>query len=338
MPINTVIAGDALARGLKNTFDNTWQRRYSGVADRLSRCMDLGIQSTLISELYGYYESAPYPQRREFGDEVVSKAFRARNYAVENFSIDISVQWKQEDRIFDQLKGLERQARQAGENFATYPERVFYQYITAATDPKLLGTIPNSPDGVALYSTTDGDAAARFGFTGGNIVTGTGVGSAQVVRNDFFNSLERFLQFQDPESQPALDEDVIRGGISIHFGVANMEIFTAAFAQERTLGFLAGASTTNPRVASAVTNVVLEGGYNVRLIPTQRITDNDWFIFLDGFEPKPLLQQIAKPLTESVQVEENSDIARSRKIEGVFWNTIQGYGSNLPLGTIKVNN
>ena len=331
MPVsNPVIAGDALARGLKNQFDFTWRRRYEAVSERLSGVMDLGIASTLIAELYGYFETAPYIQRREYDEEVPSRAFRARNYEVENFSWDISVFWKMEDRLFDQLKGLERMARQAGENAATLPERVFFQLLTSSADAQLLPAIPNAPDGVALYSAVDGDGAARFGLAGGNIETGGGVATPQVIRTDFFDAMERFGGFQDPELQPAIDPAVIDEGAVVFFNVQNLEVFREAFVQSPTIGS-AGA-------AAGVGNIIFDAGMKVKLVPTQRITDNDWFVFLEGFDLKPIFEQIARPLTETIEVEENSDNARRTKQEGIFWNTIRGFGVNLPLGTVQVNN
>ena len=327
MPANHVIAGPALARGLKNTFDNTWMRRYDGLQSRLGRVMEMGIQSTLITELYGYFETAPYPRFRKYGDAVESKPFRARTYEVENFSWDISIQWKQEDRIFDQLRGLERMARQAGENFATLPERIFFQIIRGASDPLLLPVIPGAPDGASIYSATDGSGSARFGVTGGNIVTGSGVATPDAVRSDFFDGLERFSQFQDPEGQPALDAGVIDGPVMIFFNVANWKVFAEAFVQGFTL-----------QGGAAVTNVVLDSGVSVTLVPTQRLTDNDWYMFLENADPKSIFEQVAKPLTEVVQVEENSDISRRTKEEAIFWNTLRGYGVNLPLGTVQINN
>ena len=331
MPVtNPVIAGDALARGLKNQFDNQWRRRYDGILDSLGRVMELGIPSTLITELYGFFEAAPYPQRRAYDDEVQSRPFRARNFEVENFSWDLSIFWKQEDRIFDQLRGLERQARQGGENFATLSERVFFQFITGTADAQLLQAIPNTPDGAAMYSALDGAGVDRFFVTGGNILTGSGIATPQAIRSDLFDGLERIAQFQDTEGQPAIDPGMIDRGVTIYFNVANLEVFREAFIQGVTIG--------SAGVAAGVTNVILDSGMRIRLIPTQRITDDDWFIFLEDFDPRPVFQQVARPLTETVEVEENSDNARRTKQEGIFWNSIMGFGLNLSLPTVQINN
>lgn len=335
MPMtNPVIAGDALARGLRNEFANTWARRYEGLKERLSPVMQLGVQSTRFEELFGYFEVAPYPRRRRFGDEVQSESFRARNYAVQNHSWDSKVEWKMEDRLFDQLGDLERAARRAGENFATLAERVAFQLMQSTTDPDLLPYVPNAPDGAAGYSTVDGAGAARFGVTGGNILTGaasTGVATSQAVRNDFFTAMERFGSFLDPKGQPAVDPSIVDAGVTIYFGIANLQVFREAFQQGLTLG-ITGTD------AAGVSNIILDSGMKVRLVPTSRITDDDWYLFLDDFDLKPMGEIVAMPLEEHIQTQETSDVARSTKTEGIFWQTIRGYFWNLPLATIKVDN
>lgn len=339
MPIGAhIITGETLARGVQNNFANSYRRRYDSLAPQLAKHMEMDIPSNLFSPLFAYRESAPYPRRREWGSPIVSRGFRARNYSVTQHAWSIAVKWFEHDRIFDQLKSVEADARQAGENYATRDERVFFQYMTGAADTLLLPNLPNAPDGAALYSATDGAAAARFGVTGGNILTGTGVATAQAIREDFFNACERFAQFQDTEGQPALPWDVIERGVTIYYGIANDQIFREAFVQARPIQFLAGVDATSPRNAAAVTNVVVDSGRKVTLRPTQRITDNDWFVWLDEFDLKPLFSVVGKPLTETVQVPENSDIARSTREEGVYFDDYKTFGANIPWGTVQVNN
>ncbi len=324
---NPIIAGDTLARALSSRFRNTWQRRHKGLQGDLGRFMDLGIGSDKFEEIYGYGEVAMYPQRRPWGEDVVSKPHRFRNFTVANVAWDANVEWLKHHREFDQLKDLERSARRAGDNFATLPERVAFQIMLGTADPKLLGTIPNAPDGAALYSATDGASADRFQVSGGNIIAGTGVGSSAAVRTDVFNALERIGAFLDPEGEPAFDPGILDQGVTLIYGIANKKVLAEAFQQGRTLDG-----------GAAVSNIVMDSGMQFKLIPSARITNNRIHVFIDQMDPKPLFEQVAKPLDEQIQVEENSDIARKSKREGIFWETYRGYGVNLPLGTVRITN
>lgn len=322
-----IIAGDALARGLRSKFRNTWQRRHRGLEADLARFMELGLNSDKFEELYGYDEVAMYPERRPYGQDVASKAHRYRNFTVQNVSWASKVEWFKHHRIFNQLDGIEKSARRAGVNYGTLPERVAYQIIQGTTDRKLLGTIPNAPDGVGIYSATDGDGGARFQVTGGNIEAGTGVGSSAAVRKDVFNALERIGAFLDPEGQPAFDPGVIDSGVTLLHGIKNTQVVREAFKQSRTLDG-----------GAAVTNVTQDSGMQFRILPSARITTDSIYVFIDAMDPKPIFEQVAMPLDEQIQVEENSDIARTSKREAIFWETLRGYGVNLPLGTCRITN
>lgn len=335
MPIGAqVIAGDALARGLSSVFSETWRKRYEADRAALSPVMAFGVPGQgLYSPLFGYFESAPYPRRVPFGQSSPSVPFRARNYTVSQLRWAVDVKWQAEDRKFDQLGKLQSMARQAGTNFGTLAERVFFQILTATADTLLLPAIPNAPDGAALFS-----GAARFGVATGNIVTGTGIATAQAIREDFFNAIELFSRFQDPQGQPALPRDAHRQGVTVFYNVVNEQVFREAFVQGRPIQFLAGVDATSPRGVAAVTNVIMDSGQEVRLWPTQRITDNDYVVALNGYDTKPIFEVVETELEENVQVPENSDISRSTREEGIFYNSIRTYGVNLPLGIVQVNN
>ncbi len=110
-------------------------------------------------------------------------------------------------------------------------------------------------------------------------------------------------------------------------------MFREAFLQGRTA---IGANTATSN--AAVTNTILESGVQVSLWSTQRITDDDWFVFLADSPTKSVFRQVREALSENVQTMENSDIARSTKVEGVQWHMRAGYGLSLPIQSIKVNN
>jgi len=333
MPVNVPIAGPALARGLKNEFMNTWKLRTEDMERRLGSFFRGGIPSTQYAELYGYWEPPLYPSRRPWGEGVESKPFRARNFEVVNHSFSSSVEWYKHMRLFDQLGDLPRMAQRAGKNFATLNERVAMQIITGATDPSLLATAPNAPDGVGLWSATDSTGGARFSVTGGNILTGSGVLTPASILTDLYAGTARMAEFQDPNGQPANDPSILDGPMTVLYGVANNMVFRQAFI-ERFHAIGANTAQSN----AAVSNLILDSGQSIRLVASSRITDDDWFIFADSMDVKPLFSQVAQPLEEHYSDESNSDRSRDLKIEGLTFESILGFGVNLPLGCVKVNN
>lgn len=331
-PGQGVYAGNAvdslvLAAGLRGDFWDTYSKTYEGLKPVLSNFMQLDVPSDKLAETYGYFGAAPYPRRWVRGEGISTKAFKGYSWQVANKDYALRVDWHKNDRQDDQTKSLFERAQDAGRNFATMDERVLVQLATGATDLDMLDALPNAPDGVGLYSATDGDGAARFGITGGNIVTGTGVATSEAIRVDLFTAIVRAMGFLDTEGQPLFDPSTVLKGISILFGVANFKIFNEAFKQMFTV-----------QSSVAPTNIILDAAINVSLFPTPRITDNDWFVFFNGAPKKPIFSQLRQPIKEFFADMNNSDECRAHGKEYLQWDCRRGYGVALPYGTVKVNN
>jgi len=326
-----VLAAATLTNGLLSTFSTAYRQQYEGMKENLGRVMDLGLPSVHAQELYAYFKSAPYPRRWERGSTISSKAFASVGFSVTNYDYGLEIGWHKNDREDDVTKSLFDQAQQGGRNWGTLMERFFFECVNASAD--LLPAIPNAPDGAAMYSATDGASAARFGVTGGNIETGGGVASGDAVRADFWSSVARFSQMQDTEGQPLWDKSFLDAGYVVIYGSANEEVFREAFLQGRTA---IGANTATSN--AAVTNTILESGLSINLWPTQRITDNDWYVFAVGAQHKAVFEQTRQPLETHEQHMDNSDVARKTKEESVQWDSRHGVGVFLPYQTVKVNN
>lgn len=327
MPPVPVHAADVLTAGLRADYWDTYFRTYDGLKPVLSQFMELDIPSDKLTEIYGYFLSAPYPRRWVRGQGIPTKNFKAASFQVTNKDYAVKVPWHANDRQDDQTRSLTDAAKGAGRNFATLDERVLVQIISGSTDIDLLESIPNAPDGVAIFSATDGDGAARFGVSGGNIITGTGVASSEAIRTDYFSALVRMRAFQDTEGQPLWDQSLIDQGVSIMFSSANEKVFTEAFKQQFTVQ-----SSVSP------TNIILDANKRVTLCPTPRLSGNDWFVFLSAVPRKPIFRQTRQPIQEFFETMDNSDEARRTKLESAQWDCRYGYGVMLPYGCAKVDN
>ena len=186
MPANPVtITSNLLIPGLLSTFADAYKMRYKKVAERMGLVMDLGLPSSHRLEYYGAFETAPYPRRWQRGTNAQSKAFKSFAWTTTNYIWENRVEWFEEDLDDEQTRTLLSQARQAGENFATLPERIFTQMILGSTDADLLPAVPNAADGSAAF------AASRFGVGVGNIVGGSGIATRVPVGS---NTGPRFVR------------------------------------------------------------------------------------------------------------------------------------------------
>lgn len=325
---SVILSGNTLAAGLRADFDRTYQQSYAGVEASLGTMMELNIPSDKRTELYALHRTMPYPERWDLGSPIPTEGTDSLTYSVTNYRYAKAIEWERDDRMDNQIGDLFAKASRLGENFASLDSRIFIELLTGTAS--LLPAIPNAPDGAALYASTAG-GAARFGLSGGNIETGGGVATTAAIISDFFDSIERFGGFQNTKGQPFFEPDVASSEYVVYFNVANTEIFTQSF---KTVAVHSVVSTTGARVD----NVILASGVQVRLVPTQRITDNDWFIFRTDAPVRPLFCQQREGLRQSVATEENSDVARNTGVESIQFVVRKGYGVNVPFATVKVNN
>lgn len=341
--MQNVISASVLTAGLRTTFADAYRQTSEARLERLKKVMELGVPSDKLTELYAYFETAPYPKRWPRGQSISSKPFDSVNFSVTNFDWARRIPWHENDREDDQTRSLFDQARSLGTHFATLHERIFFQMILGSTDTDLLPSVPNAPDGADLYNATDGASADRFGISGGNIISGGGVASALPIRSDVLNAIERFKQFQDTEGQPLWDETLLDAqGYLLIYGIANDEFVRTAVRASTVVDrvTVAGSSTSNTGHASAAApaNIITEEGIKIEMWPTQRITTDDIYVFAVGSEHKAVFQQERRGLRETFANMENSDVSRDTKQEYVQFDSRSGYGSFLPYQTVLIDN
>ena len=325
-----------LLRDIRAEFTNTYNTQAT-VSPNLSACMALGITSTKREEHYGYHESTPGLERWDRGEDMPEDEILSKSFSVVNYSFAKAIGFYEDDVEDMQLAGFREAARRVATKGKILPERMFFQIMRAAANAQLLQAIPNAPDGAALYAATAG-GAARFGATGGNIVTGSGVASAAAIRTDFWDVMERFGAFQDTEGEPLL-EDELDGSIVVVAPRSASEVFTEAFKQERTIQIVENQAGSENVGGAAVSNSIRAGNLNVKLWFSQRITDNDWSVFIDSpTVPKPIFEQIRQAMRVIEENRNNSRAARRSKRHAILADMRAGYGVALPYGTIKVNN
>ncbi|HUU58381.1 MAG TPA: Mu-like prophage major head subunit gpT family protein [Phycisphaerae bacterium] len=331
-PSPMLLAGDALRGDIRTEFLDTLKRR-AAQSVKLPELMELGTPSTQRVENYFYWESVPIPVRWRRGDDIPAQGIRSRSYSVENFTWARAIDWHEEDQEDDQTGSLTSQAQSMAGEFALLPERVAFQVLLGSADPDLLPTVPLAPDGVAMFSATDGAGANRFGVTGGNLLTGTGVATSAAIRADFFSAIERMIQFQGTNGEPFHAENIADAGFLVIYGAQNEQRFREAF-QQRTVADTGPGSTT-----AGVGNVILEGGLAVKLWSTARLAgSNDWYVIALGYDVKPLFRQVRLQITTDEQNRSNSDRARDTRMSRFQAFARFGFGVNLPIGSVKVNN
>jgi hypothetical protein len=196
---------------------------------------------------------------------------------------------------------------------------------------------------VALFSATDGSGAARFGITGGNIISGSGVATGDAVRQDFWRAVGRFKQFKDTRGQPYYQGPEMGRGFAVMYSPENEEVFLEAFKQMLTGLIIKAAAGGHVAAGTAIAaagvdNTIMAAGTPVRLWSNPRLTGNDWYVSAAGAKHKGIFEQRRLSVTGTYANSSNSDHTRNFDEEYVQWKARHGVGALLPLGLIKVDN
>lgn len=321
----TVLSGNTLAAGLIATFENTYRQTYDGVLPDLQRVMQIDVPAATRTVNYAMHDTAPYPSRVELGDPVTEEVFQSKNMSVTNYEYVTFINWYRRDRTDNQIGDLMGHATSAGGHFASLDSRVLIEIATGSLE--LLPAAPLAPDGVALFSATDGDGAARFGVTGGNIESGAGTSAANIT-TDWHSVLGRFDAFENTKGQPYFEASKQGTTYTIYAPSDLRAAFIGAFNVELIQG-----------TQAAPSNTIIASGENLRLVFTPRLNGtNDWLVFRDDAPVKAVFSQLRQPLRSFTATEENSDIARKSGVESVKFTCEKGWGVNTPFAAIKVAN
>lgn len=335
--MSRVVSNATLAAGMRTEFTDTYERATDRVlASETSWIMDMSIQTQTRVTPFSFYESPPHMEYWARGSAIPQDAFGSLGWETPIHEWGIRVPFSKFDRKDDQTDSLLERAADAGASAARLPQR-FAMDLLQATANTLPG-IPTAPDGVGMFSATDAAGLARFGVTGGNIVTGNGVASISAILTDYYACIARWRNMLDRpyRGQPRFNPSIIDAGVYIIHPAAHERVFEEAFRQMRQGIVLGTDAGTTP------SNIIMDVGRRVELWSTSELTvdSNDWFIGLIEAPKKPLYLVDREGVREFSAIEDdnNSDHVRKYGEEYIQWERRAGAGIALPDGILKVSN
>jgi hypothetical protein len=324
------VQGNALfIPAIQSNFWGVYQTLQKDADARLAPVMG-EFQSSRSAESYGYATTAPVMRRWDEGGAIPTDAFLSRAFYCRNYKWGVAVPISRVTIADDQLKLVVARAKEVAGTSGLLKERIFYQLLTNGSVPdnnQLLPAIPLCPDGVALYSATDGGGAARFGRTGGNLNSpGAGQLSAAAVIQDVFTDLQIFAAFQNTQGQPLFPSDSIMKKLLAFHNPAYVGSWTAAINQ------LFNVSSSGN---AAPSNVIIDANMKLANVASAKITNNYSYMFATEIENKAIFWQIREPMTEMYANEGNSD--RSREFDENKWYARMRAGAayGLPYNTVR---
>lgn len=326
MAMNVIQANAAITAGIQANFAHTYASSSAAEKALASKVMSMGEGAKARTVPLAYFETTDYPEYWPYGEDIPEGNNQAVSYSVTIRRWAKRIRWNRDDVTDELTHTLKQRALQLGEHFGTLHVRILFQILRNSVDPLLLPVVQNAPDGAALFSATAG-GAARFGVTGGNIISGNGVVDVASIVRDYYRGIVRFTQQLDTKAQPLHNPGQSDAGIMVIYGTANKEVFERAFYGTIQQGIQAG-----------ISNPIKDTGKNFQLWETARITDNDWFIVLTG-DPLKAIGQFEVEGMETTEADwSNSDEARTRDVGYFQAKARYGYSVNLPYQIMQVDN
>jgi len=317
----------SLRAGILNDLMDTWKNKAPIFEKQQNLLVKFLPHKNIRKATFVWKESVPFPKPWSYGAGRTYQTIADRYIQVSYTPYELSIPYNYHDYEDDQLGDLRSHIETAVDRFLMLPDKFLSEYLNNSAS--LLPSINNAYDGVAIYSATDGDGAARFDATGGNIITGSGTGTSAAILYDVMAAQRRFLNFKDTQGQPIFrEEDVALDKLHLIIPNALNEVVQKAAKAEFI--HMDGASVT------AETNF-LKGTFKYHLNPY--LTDSsDYFIALEHSYWKPFIYRSPKELRQIFSEFSNSDRAREYNEEALMADIRVGMGPWSPFVTIKVNN
>lgn len=321
-----ISASLATARGLRSEFNDVFRTRGTETRAKVSQVMGFW-NSDGAFETYHGYDSVPLVTPWPRGNSRTRSSFGEFTYYQANYDYNLTLEWHSNDEDDDQTQNLVPRAREGARRFGSLPLYALIEIISGSADQLLTEQgIPKAYDGNDLFSSGSG---SRWGTVGGNIKTGSGVGTVADVIKDYNLIMARFAAFTDTTLNAKAklwDEQALQKPLVIA-PYGHKQVFEEAQKAKNT--------HVNGGAIGASDNV-WAGEFDLWLEP--RLTGDDWFVFLQGSEFKAFFQQERQALRDNVQDFNNSDTTRDTKQKALMFDWRGAWGVWVPQTACKADN
>lgn len=316
----------SLRAGVQAELKDFWRQKMPVYQKQQALFLRQLPDTNLRNVPYVFKESLPFPKLWPYGKGRTYQAFQDRILYMNTVPYDLTISWSEWDERDDQLGDLKQHVQSAVNRYGMLPDRLIAEYLNGAAslNPSLL----TAYDGAAIVSATDGDGAARFGATGGNIVTGSGLSPAAIV-HDLAVAQQRFLSFLDPTAKlPIFDADeAAYSKLECVIPKTLNEIFQKASESEYIK--LDGSLTM-------AEGNYMKGKFTYHI--NQYLTDtSDWYVIMNHSFWKPFIQRAPGKIENVIADSSNSDRAREYKENAMFTDLRTRIGPLFPGVIIKIN-
>ena len=317
-------SGSALTPGLRAEFDSVYRARLND--DAWWRQLFRNVRAGGAYEIFHGYNAVPIPQVWLRGDARSEKGFGEFHKTVYVYDYELTLTWHENDEADERLAdGLVSRVREGAARLANWDELALLDLMQGSAAYLHPATDFTAYDSHPLYSSSH---ATR---TGGNVVSGSGVATAQDIKTDWFKVLAAFREMTDTEGEPYWRDTLDQARLLVVAPPHLEEVMTEAF--EASMILPAGSNAPVPNV--------LPKKARTDLVIWERLStsNNDWYVFLTGVgDATPFLKLDRQAVRTRTWDFDNSDWSAQTKMKGMGFDIRAGYGVLNFHTTVQVNN
>jgi len=316
---------ESLRPGVLADFKEIWKQKFPVLKKTQERLIKFLSASTVRNAIYALKDAVPMVKLWPYGAPRSHQAFRDRLISIGKNNYELTINWSGFDEDDDQLGDLKQHVDMAANRFLQLPDALLAEYLNGAAVEN--GSLLLAYDGVGLFNTVDGDGAARYGVTNGNIVSSSGLTIPAII-NDLASVQARFLRFKDPAGQPMFHPEEVSYKNMFVVAPTNMNLlFQKASEAELIRSDLA---------SSMPESNWIKGTFQYE-INNRITTTTDWYVFLQHPYYKAFAYRAPGDVRTLMQTIDNSDRGREYNEKGIFADIRTRLGLFFPGVAIKVS-
>lgn len=321
---NAVI-NESMRAGVLSNLADTFRQKQPKFEEAVKPLVKELPSENLREASYAFKFDLPRPKFWPYGKGRTYQTFKDAKIPVPLLNYELTVPWNDFDAKDDQMGDMMTHINSAVDNYGQLPVILFSEYFNGvAVDLPYLSL---AYDGVSLFSAVDGDGNARFGVTGGNLMTSSGINAAGVI-HDFCLAQQRFVSFLSPTARlPMFDATM-----------ASFSNMIAIIPPTLNEIFKKVSESSDIRIDSS--NIVSESNFlksSFRYVMNPSLTDtSNWYIVLNHEYLKPFVYRAPKKIESIIADASNSDHAREFNEYALYSHVRLGCAIYFPMTIIKI--
>lgn len=327
-----IIATNSLQAGIQSAISDFFRQEFPVYKEQQETLLHFLPFSSIRRADYGFKDRVPLPKPWPYGKPRTYQGWQDRKVTIGVYPFDLTQLWSGFDEDDDQLdgpSGIQKHVSSAMERYMQLADILYSEYLTNAAVYNYWG-LQNAYDGVGLFSAVDGAGDDRYGVVGGNIYTGSTVGSTAHIISDIQGVKRRFLEFTEPVTgAPLIDPGKVDYNDMLFIIPTELEGKFNMIADQKTI--------YSEQAINTAQDNVLVGKVHYKV--NQYLTDADnWFVLLKHKFWKPFLYRAPQDVKQFYADMSNSDMARERNNRASYSHIRCGLGVFAPFTIVKVNN